>query len=189
MENKIIIATDLDETTFSYLDGLKKHLAENYNKGFDEAPTSYSLVESGWFPDFEEFRRIHGEAVDNGLYRNLIPYEKASEILWDIVGSGYENNILTARFINPGQHKTVVSDTAESLDKHSIPHSNLLFLKDKTRFEADIYIDDSPSNLLSLQHKGKTTITFDQAYNKSIPGYRAGSWDDIREILYTIFGK
>lgn len=189
MSDKIVIATDLDETTFSYLGGITKFVSEKYERILEGDPEFYDLYRSGWFKDDEEFKRIHGEAVDEGLYKTLKPYENASKTLWDLVRSGYQNNILTSRFVNPGQHEKVVADTAKSLEINSIPHSNLMFLHDKTRFIADVYIDDSPRNLLNLQKDGRTTITYNQRYNQDVPGLRASSWLEVREILRDLFGR
>lgn len=187
--DKIVLAIDLDETVFSYLNGIKGFLLSRYDREIVGMPSSYNLTECGWFTDDEEFHRIHGEAVEEGLYRNLIPYQDASWAIWSLVDSGlYQSNILTSRFVNPGQHSKVVSDTAASLDRNNIPHSNLLFLKNKTLFNADAYIDDSPANLHALQEAGRFTITYDQEYNHDVPGERAQNWYDVREILNRKFG-
>lgn len=189
MTEKIDIALDLDDVVFGYLAGLRKYMRENYEIEFGEDPTSFNLMEAGWFDTIEDFKKYHGEAVNNGLYASLEPFDNVSDILWDLSDSGYRINIITSRFINPGQHAQVVNDTIYALEKNRIPFSSILFLHNKTKFLADIYIDDSPVNLLPLQDLGRETITFSQNYNQNVPGLRADNWVDIRKILFKKFGK
>lgn len=187
---KIVLAIDLDETVFSYVDALKDVVAEDLGRIIVGDPEFYSLWRSGWFDSEEDFRAVHGRAVTEwSIYQNLVPYRGAVDTIRELSKSGYENNIITSRFVNPGQHEKVVADTVRSLEINRIPYSNLLFLANKTRFNADVYIDDAPHNLLALQKIGKTTITFDQRYNQEVPGLRASNWQEVREILRELFGR
>lgn len=189
MSEKISLAVDLDDTVLHYCEGLKEFVLENYGRTITGTPSTYSLYQAGWFDSDDDFKKVHGEAVEDGLYEQLRPYCNAIENLWDLSDSGYQINIVTSRFVNPGQHEKVAQDTAASLEKYSIPHSNLLFLHDKTKFIADAYIDDAPHNLINLQKVGRNTIAFDQSYNKGIPGHRAKNWTEVRQILKEQFGQ
>lgn len=189
LNDKIILGVDLDECVFGYLPAISNHMGIKGFKVPTEPPAAFSMVENGWFETMELFRQTHGDAVENGLYEHLEVFEGASEILKDLSKSGYEINIITSRFVNPGQHGLVVAQTAIALDKNNIPYSSLSFLDNKTRFLADAYIDDGPHNLEPLQKLGRYTITFDQAYNRHIPGPRVNSWHEAREVLQNEFGR
>lgn len=187
--DKIILGVDLDECVFGYLPAISTHMGTKGLKVPTEPPSAFSMVESGWFETMEHYREVHGEAVESGLYEHLEMIEGASEVLRDLSKSGYEINIITSRFVNPGQHGLVVAQTAIALDKNNIPYSSLSFLANKTRFMADAYIDDGPHNLEPLQELGRYTITFDQAYNQHILGPRVTSWKEVREVLREKFGR
>lgn len=185
----IELGVDLDEVVFRYLKGLREHTGRTGAALPVIDPEHFSLTRSGWFTSDEEFKRIHGEAVTEGLYAGLEMYENASPVLRDLARSGYRINIITSRFVNPGQHEIVVKDTARSLEANNIPYSNLSFLSDKTKMLMDGNVDDAPHNLEPLIALDRYTITFDQTYNKSIPGARATNWLELREILRAKFGR
>lgn len=185
----IELGVDLDEVVFRYLKGLRDYSGRNGSPLPLIDPEQFSLTKSGWFTSDEEFKRIHGEAVAKGLYAGLEMYENASPVLRDLARSGYRVNIITSRFVNPGQHEIVVKDTARSLEANDIPYSNLSFLSNKSMMLMDAYIDDAPHNLEPLIALDRYTVTFDQTYNKNIPGARATDWIELREILRTKFGR
>jgi 5'(3')-deoxyribonucleotidase len=185
----IDLGVDLDEVVFKYLKGLREYTGRNGAPLPLIDPEHFSLTRSGWFTSDEEFKRIHGEAVAEGLYANLKLYEEAAEVLRDLSRSGYRINIITSRFVNPGQHEIVVRDTARALEENDIPYSNLSFLSNKTKMLMDAYIDDGPHNLEPLIDLGRFTITFDQTYNQFVWGPRANNWREVREILRQKFGR
>jgi 5'(3')-deoxyribonucleotidase len=185
----IALGVDLDEVVFRYLRGLREATARKGRVLPTIDPDQFSLTKSGWFASDEEFKQIHGEAVAEGLYAGLETYENASPVLRDLARSGYEVNIITSRFVNPGQHEIVVRDTARALEANDIPYSNLAFLSNKTKSLMDAYIDDAPHNLEPLIALDRYTVTFDQTYNKHIPGARANNWLHLREILRAKFGR
>lgn len=189
-EKKIVLAVDLDEVVFGYLNGLRNFMKTQGLVAPIEEPSVFAMDKSGWFETIEEFFKVHGEAVDDGIYKKLKPFEGASENINDLRKSGYEINIVTSRFINKGQHNSVLTQTADALDKFKIPYSNIMFLSDKTRFIADSYIDDGPHNLIPLRDAGRHVIAYSWRYNADVEGIdRGNNWDEIREILRNRYGK
>lgn len=184
-----VLGVDLDEVVFRYIEGLRQVLHTSGVVPPSGEPKSYNMSEAGWFTSREEFCKAHGEAVEDGLYLKLDLIEGASEKLWDLSDSGYQITIITSRFVNPGQHQKVVSQTVEALEKSRIPYSNISFLDNKVLQFADAYIDDSPTNLQGLSEAGRLVIRKEMAYNLDSPGIRATSWSEIREILRENFGK
>lgn len=186
---KIALGIDLDECVFFYLRGLRHASGRNGAALPLIDPEHFSLTKSGWFTSDDDFKRVHGKAVDEGLYANLEVAPFASAVLHDLNKSGYEINLLTSRFVNPGQHEIVVADTARSLEANDIPYSSLSFVSDKTRSLMDGYLDDAPHNLEPLIALDRYTITFNQTYNQHVPGARANDWLHVREILRAKFGR
>lgn len=185
----IALGVDLDEVVFKYLRGLRQFSGRNGSPLPMIDPEHFSLTKSGWFTSDEDFKRVHGKAVDEGLYAGLEMNDGASDVLHDLINSGYEVNLLTSRFVNPGQHERVVSDTARSLEINDIPYSSLSFVSNKTRSLQDGYLDDAPHNLEPLIALDRFTVTFDQTYNQHVPGARAYNWLHLREVLREKFGR
>lgn len=187
--NGIVLGVDLDEVVFQYIEGFRTWLRERRNiEAPSGMPPFYSFAESGWFETEEEFKRLHGEAVAEDLYRFLTPVEGAIDTLWELSDAGYTLNIVTSRFVNPGQHWKVVTSTAESLEHHNVPHHNLSFMKDKTLQRSHLYIDDSPHNIKALGDAGIPIVIFDVPYNRHLEGDRVTNWQDLRIYIKEKFG-
>lgn len=186
----IVLAVDLDEVVFKYCEGLR---AWQVSHGFevpDAEPVSWSFVESGWFDSEDDFKHAHAAAVDSGMYANLNVYEGAVGNLWDLSKSGYQINIITSRFVMPGQHKRAVTDTVAALDANRIPYSNISFLSDKGLQYADAYIDDGPINVERLMKMDRFVICRSMPYNMHVESSaRSSSWAETREILREKFGR
>jgi 5'-nucleotidase len=84
--------------------------------------------------------------------------------------------IITHRLLFNGLHEPSAADTAVWLDQHDIPYRDLCFIGDKAMVGADLYIDDSPHNIVNLREAGRTAVVFDQRYNRHLdgPSVRAG---------------
>jgi len=188
-EEKVVLAIDLDEVCFDYLGALRLLLTELGYVIPEGQASSWSLVESGWVKTEDEFLKHHSEAVKNGLYKKLELLPGAHEMLWDLERSGYQNDFITSRFVVNRQHQLVVQQTAEALDFHDLPYSNLMFQKTKNRFIADAYVDDGPHNIEPLRADGRFAIKINQLYNASIEGPNADDWWQAREILRERFGR
>lgn len=183
------LAVDLDEVVFGYLNGLRTHMRANGLTVSDDEPKTFAMDKSGWFPSIEEFKRVHGEAIEDGLYGRLQEIEGASATLRDLHESGYGINVVTSRFLNVGQNGIVLQQTANALDAIDAPYDSICFLADKVRFFADTYIDDGPHNLEALMAKGRHVIAFSWEYNRYIKGIDRGeNWAEIREILRDRYG-
>lgn len=179
---EIRVGLDLDGVTAHYYAYMRTYCAKEFGvlpESFPD-PHSYSFVESGWGFDSEDhFRKVHGEAVQAGMYEALEMYEGASEALWRLSDAGYHIRVITSRFVNHGQNATVVAQTAAWLDKNNIPYRDIVFTSHKTEIEADFYIDDSPSNITKFREANKDVLIFDAPYNRNMGGPRADNWEDV----------
>jgi 5'-nucleotidase len=186
-KRKVVVGVDLDGVCANYYDALRRLVAEKYGIPEDKieevypAPSTYDMAE---WPDFEHnFIKYHSEAVVAGIYTLMQPIQGASETLWKLSEEGYHLRVITSRFVKHGQNAQVIGDTATWLDKNDIPYRDIMFVKDKADVYADIYIDDSPENVINLKRTGRKVITFDAPYNKDLEGLRAKNWDDVYQII------
>lgn len=189
LEENIVLAVDLDEVCFDYLGGLREVLqALGYTIPAGQT-SSWSLVESGWVKTEDDFKKHHSAAVEEGLYTKLKILPGAREMLWELVRAGYEINFITSRFVVNKQHQIIVQQTAEALDFHDLPYSNLMFQKQKNRFIADAYLDDGPHNIEALRADGRFVIKINQLYNIALAKPDADNWWHARNVLKQHFGR
>lgn len=179
------LGIDLDEVVFRYFHTFRPFAAKELGRPEEDLrdPAFYSLVASGWFNEEEHYRQVHGTAVDAGLYRDLEVIEGASENLWKLNDEGFTIHIITSRFVNKGQHGTVISQTGESLDKNNIPFHSITFDGLKYEHNADVYLDDAPHNIETLRKEGKFVVIFDTTYNRHIDGLRVKNWEEFYQIV------
>jgi 5'(3')-deoxyribonucleotidase len=183
----IYLGVDVDGVIARYVEGLRATVAKARGLTPDEIltllgiPTDYGF--SNWIPINGEFVKLHTDGVDDGMYRNLLVFDDASKYLWMLSDEGIEIGIITSRFVKHRQNKVVVQDTAEWLDSADIPYRDISFLRDKTRFIADIYIDDAPHNIEAYQKAGRYVIIFDAPYNQHVEGDRAYNWKDVYDLI------
>jgi hypothetical protein len=77
-----------------------------------------------------------------------------------------------------------VEHTVEWLDNHGIPYWDLCFMRDKEQVGADIYMDDSPDNVVRLREAGFYTICFGNSTNAHLGSPRAESWEHAYELIH-----
>lgn len=188
---QLTIAVDLDNTSAEYTHGLRTKAGAILGispADFDTAfpvVTDYAMWKNGWagMDTQEKFFDLHSQAVEDGLFEDLVPYDGVSETLWKFHGQGHFIRIVTARFLKPGDRFTVMETTSKFLDAHDIPVDDIAFTARKVDVMADVYIDDSPSNIKNLTAAGRTVIIYHQEYNKDLEGIRAYNWEDVERII------
>lgn len=179
-----ILGVDLDGVCADYTLGLQASVSAAEGKDPSAFPIErdWDFTQWGFKPgDFEQHHRR--AVVEERLFRHLDPIPEAAEALWRLSDAGVWIRIITHRlYVNWG-HQAAVSDTVEWLDAARIPYRDLCFLGAKPQVEADLYIDDSPGNISALRRAGNEVITFEQPYNRDLPGLRARGWAEVEEIV------
>jgi 5'(3')-deoxyribonucleotidase len=56
-------------------------------------------------------------------------------------------------------------------------------MKAKGDVGADLYIEDTPSNISALEKLGKSVLIFTNSTNKDVKGLRANSWEEAEEKI------
>lgn len=190
----LTIAVDLDNTSCDYTNGLRHKVGKQLGINPSKFATHFPIVNdyAMWMNDWhemdtkEKFFDLHSKAVEDGLFEDLIPYEGVSETLWKFHEQGHFIRVVTARFLKPGDRYKVMETTSKFLDKHNIPVDDIAFTERKVDVVADVYIDDSPSNITKLTAAGRVVIIFDQPYNQGMEGLRAKNWAEVEAIIATL---
>lgn len=176
------IGLDLDNTVARYSEGLH---AAAVNTGVLDSdfrlPTTYNMVEDGWFSDFaSEFLPSHRALChQDGLADLGLLQDNLNTLVRGWQGQGHEVVVITARIMDDHDdalRAKVVAGTHRWVNTF-LPAADETFIVDhapgaKLVAGADLYVDDSPSVVNGLREAGKRVIVRDQPYNKALTGER-----------------
>ena len=181
----LVLGVDLDGVCGDYEGAFRGSLMRRSERAAEEFPPQTAMdAYSEWGLTFEQFEAAHRQAVlEDRIFRHMEPLPGVSEALWELSDLGVWIRIITHRLIFNWAHETSAADTAAWLDLHRIPYRDLCFIGDKPDVGADLYVDDSPTNIMSLRSAGRTAIVFDQPYNHHLPGPRARTWTDVVTLV------
>ena len=181
----LVLGVDLDGVCADYEGAFRGSVARQFGRPLDSMPPQTIMdAYSQWGLSFEAFEEAHRRAVlEDRIFRHMAPLPGVSDALWRLSDAGVWIRIITHRLIFNWAHETSAADTAAWLDAHRIPYRDLCFIGDKPNVGADLYVDDSPTNIVSLRAAGRSAIVFDQPYNRHLPAPRADTWDAVVELV------
>jgi 5'-nucleotidase len=184
-DEQLVLGVDLDAVCGDYEDALRASVARRTGRDPAElSPQTTWDAYSEWGMSFAEFEEAHRTAVvEDRIFREMQPLPGVSEALWQLSDEGVWIRIITHRLIFNGAHEVSAADTAWWLDHHRIPYRDLCFIGDKPDVGADVYIDDSPRNIIGLRAAGRTAVVFDQPYNRDLAGPRVSSWGEVTAFV------
>lgn len=183
------LGLDLDETTGGFIDQLRNEVAVQKGLTPEQAaelmptPEHYSLVQSGWFADVQDFMKHFKQAEKDGVYLRMQAFAHSRKTLMKMVENrDVEVHVITAREIEWN------NDTRTWLRKKRYPIKTITHTESKEDTEGiDVYIDDSDKQITTLQSHGKTVIAYDNKYNESIPAaYRVKNWTEVPAVIKQI---
>jgi 5'-nucleotidase len=179
--DQLVLGVDLDGVCADYEGAFRAAVVRQLRRDPDTLrPQTVMDAYSEWGLTFEEFEQAHRAAVtEDRIFRHMEPLPGVSEALWRLSDAGVWIRIITHRLLFNWAHESSAADTAYWLDANRIPYRDLCFIGDKPNVGADLYVDDSPKNILALREAGKAAIVFDQPYNRELPAPRAHSWDEV----------
>lgn len=179
--DELVLGVDLDGVCADYESAFRSSYASHAGIDPVQLPAQTTLdAFSQWGLSFAEFEEAHRRAVlQDRIFRTMAAVDGVSEGLWELSDNGVWIRIITHRLLFNGSHEIAAADTAAWLDANDIPYRDLCFIGDKPNVGADVYVDDAPSNVLSLRATGKPVLVFDQPYNRRLPAPRAHHWHDV----------
>jgi len=181
----LVFGVDLDGVCADYESALRTSVAAQLGVPAATLPPQETTGSfSEWGLDLESFREAHRRAVvEDRIFRTMLPYPDVAEVLWRLSDAGVWIRVITHRLLFNGIHEVSAADTAGWLDLHGIPYRDLCFIGDKPTVGADLYVDDSPHNILALRAAGREAIVFDQRYNRDLDGPRVHGWRELGELV------
>lgn len=186
-ERKFVLGVDLDGVCADFYGALRPIAAEWSGKRANQLPkkVSWGLPEWGIKSD-DDYQALHRFAVtQRNLYRDMKPIKGAAAALRLLDrNKKLRIRIITNRLYIKYTHQIAITHTVEWLDRYGIPYWDLCFMKEKAEVGADLYIDDSPSNIKSLLKDGNSVIVFTNSTNRNYAfghpkPHRAKSWQEV----------
>jgi 5'(3')-deoxyribonucleotidase len=184
--DRFVLGVDLDGTCADFYGYLRLVAAEWLELPLDDLPeeVSWGLPEWGIDKAPGGYAALHRFAVtQRNLFRELKPMPGAPAALRVLSELDVRIRIITHRLFIKYFHQIAVQQTVEWLDHYDIPYWDLCFMKDKAAVGADLYIEDSPSNIQALRSDGHRTIIFSNSTNRTLPGARADTWQDVVNLV------
>jgi 5'(3')-deoxyribonucleotidase len=185
-DRAFVFGVDLDGVVADFYGGLRPIAAEWLGVALESLPerVSWGLAEWGVAQAPGGYDALHKFAVmQRELFLKLLPTARAPQALRRLSKAGVRIRIITHRLFIKYFHQIAVSQTIQWLDRHDIPYWDLCFMQEKTAVGADLYIEDSPTNIERLRADGAKTIVFTNSTNENLPGPRASAWDEVAEMV------
>lgn len=183
--NNFVFGVDLDGVVADFYTGLRPIAAEWLGVPEESLTNSFTYGLPEWglnSPD--AYDNLHRFAVSQrDLFRKLNPMHGAPAALRRLSNRKLRIRIITHRLYIKYFHEEAVSQTIEWLENYGIPYWDLCFMKDKAAVGADLYIEDSPTNIKQLRADGHPTIVFVNSTNSNLDGLRATSWGEVEKLV------
>lgn len=183
--NRFVLGVDLDGVVGDFFGGIRTIAAEWLGVPLDSLTreVGYDLDEwnlgaAGTYQDLHRFA-----VTQRNLFRDMTPIPGAPAALRRLSQRDVRIRIITHRLCIKYFHLEGVAQTTRWLEHHGIPYWDLCFMKDKAAVGADLYVEDSPSNIAELRADGHPTIVFTTSANRDLEGPRADTWEDVEAIV------
>ncbi len=172
IDRSFVFGVDLDGVVADFYGGLRPIAAEWLGVAIESLPEriSWGLAEWGVAQAPGGYDALHKFAVmQRELFLKAPADARAPQALRRLSKAGVRIRIITHRLFIKYFHQIAVSQTIQWLDRHDIPYWDLCFMQEKTAVGADLYIEDSPSNIERLRAEGAKTIVFTNSTNEHLP--------------------
>ena len=113
-------------------------------------------------------------------YRSMGEYEI---LLLDHDRNRRAARIVTHRLYIPWFHREAIEQTTAWLEHHGVPYWDLCFMRDKAAVGANLYLEDSPTNIEALRSDGHATIAFRNSTNRHLPPPYAENWTELEGLI------
>jgi 5'(3')-deoxyribonucleotidase len=184
-QSKFVLGVDLDGVVADFYGGLRPIAAEwlGVSESSLTPHVSYGLPE--WNLDaMGGYEALHRFAVtQRHLFKKLDPIGGAAAVLRRLSAlDEVRIRIITHRLFIKYFHQQALSQTVEWLEHHGIPYWDLCFMKEKDAVGADLYIEDSPTNVDALRAAEFDVVVFGNSTNKHVADPRVTSWEALESL-------
>lgn len=188
---QFVLGVDLDGVCADFYGGLRPIAAEWVGKRLEDMAEAvhYGLPEWQLEP-FGGYDALHRFAVtERQFFKNVPVMPGCAAGLRRLSAQRVRIRIVTHRLFISHFHQEAVTQTVAWLDGHGIPYWDLCFMKDKAAVGADLYVEDSPSNISALRAAGFRTLVFTNSTNLDQDAPRADSWAEVVQFVLKEKGR
>jgi 5'(3')-deoxyribonucleotidase len=181
----VVLGIDLDGVCADFYEQMRVVAAEWFERPVESLTkeVTYGLKEWG-VENSEQYQSLHRFAVtEREFFRKVPMIPGTRRILRKLSDENYRVRIITHRLFIEYFHEIAVRQTIEWLDYHGIPYWDLCFMKEKDQVGADIYVEDTVTNIEQLRENGHYTICLANTTNKGVADPRAKDWDDVYQMI------
>lgn len=185
-ETKFVLGVDLDGVVADFYTGLRPIAAEWLGVDAASLPLQVTWNLSEWgVPEAPGgYDALHRFAVtQRNLFRELKPIPGAPAALRRLSKAHVRIRIITHRLCIEYSHQQAVRQTVEWLDHYDVPYWDLCFMRDKAAVGADLYVEDSPTNVKTLRDDGHPAIVFTNSTNLELGPPRADNWSEVESFV------
>lgn len=158
------ICLDKDGVQADFVGGFRAYLQSHGHLHPCPEPTKWNFA-SFWGLSMDEFMLEMKRFARASGYARLKPLGDLS-VLRALKDAGHEIVVATNRYSFPEDRGRVAADSIQWLNDHNVPFDHFALVTDKRVIDADVFLDDGPSNIEALLGAGKRAIIFDQPYNQ-----------------------
>jgi 5'(3')-deoxyribonucleotidase len=189
-----VLGVDLDGVCADFYRGIKPLVAEWQNVSQKKLTriVTFELAEwgiptsPGGYNDFHKFA-----LTQRNLFKTLKPMPGCPQSLRRLSKEGVRIRIITNRLFIRYFHVLAITQTIEWLDFHGIPYWDLCFMGEKDKVGADVYVEDSATNIQKLRKLGREVIIFANSTNRHLKDKspRVSSWQAVEHLVMEKFNK
>jgi len=188
---QFVLGVDLDGVCADYYPFMRRVVAEWLGREVESLPTEVGWDMLEWGVQPGEFHKVHRFAVvQRNLFREMGMIPGAGPALRRLSDLGIRIRIITHRLVIEHFHQIAVAQTVEWLDRHGIPYWDLCFMGEKGAVNADLYVEDSPSNIEALRRDDRDVIVFSHSANRHLDvaaDSRAHGWEEAEPLIVARF--
>ncbi len=164
-DTRFVFAVDLDGVVADFYGGLRSIAADWLGVPEADLPTEVTYGLPEWhIEEHGGYDALHRFAVtQRELFKGLTPISGAPRVLRHLSLKDVRIRIVTHRLYIKYFHRQAIRQTVDWLDHYDVPYWDLCFMKEKAAVGADLYIDDSPTNVQALRAQGLLLTAKDRA--------------------------
>lgn len=186
------IGVDVDGVCYDFISALRKYINETTGKPLHEMPDAkcWDFFEEQWSIDASQYVKLVTDGVSDGkLFWNGDIYPGCLKAISKLKDMGHEIVFITARKFH-GIEAICEQATISWIEKNRLPYNKIIVDNDKTGYDLDILIDDSPNQIENHVLHGEHAVVFDQPWNTEIKYCdRVYGWDHVVTYVEKYFEK
>ena len=183
---RLHIGIDVDGVLADYMSAAAQMGRAHGHAIADTTPSTYGLVEPGWFPDAESAAAAMRAVHLDGLASLALLDATAPMAVRGLRVAGHRVTVVTARHPEPDGRGIL----SRWLHRHGIGLDELHFETLKSRSGCDVYLDDAPHNIAEIRAAGRHCVVRDTTYNRHVDGHRVSSLAEFATMVHAgMFGR